>query len=151
MKKTHNITDRKYLEKLVCHFTQQLSDQEVIWLTGPLGIGKSEWVRLSLKHIGYQQTVPSPSFAIHHEYFVKQKKMTHIDLYRVKTEEDLESIGFFDLFLEEKGIIFVEWADRVTMKLDGWVQTFLNFYWDRNQRMVSITSESEKNLQKESE
>ena len=37
----------------------------------------------------------------------------HLDLYRLESEDDLESTGFWDLFSEEKGLILIEWAERL--------------------------------------
>ncbi len=45
-------------------------------------------------------------------------KIHHVDLYRLKGSEDLESTGFWDLFESEEDLIFVEWAELVSK--DQW-------------------------------
>ncbi len=137
---TYDISQIVNLENLVSKFLPQLSSKEIIWLKGPLGIGKSEWVRLSLKKMGYQKQVPSPSFSIQNSYPIGNHFIHHIDLYRIQTEADLESIGFFDLFLEKSASIFVEWADRIQTdgKFLDWNQLFLNFKWSGSKRLVHV-------------
>ena len=58
--------------------------------------------------------VASPSFAIHHRYENTRKDVIdHLDLYRLQDEDDLESTGFWDLFMQTKAIVAIEWADRL--------------------------------------
>ena len=141
MSSTYNIHTIKELEKVVLQFLPQLNSKEVVWLTGPLGIGKSEWVRLALRHLGCPHYAPSPSFSIQNSYIVKNNKIHHIDLYRIESESDLNSIDFFDLFLEKTGCIFVEWADRINIhkKNLDWNQTSVHFEWQEGRRIVHIT------------
>ena len=140
MSYTYSIDTIKELEKVVLQFLPPLNSKEVVWLTGPLGIGKSEWVRLSLKHLGFSNYAPSPSFSIQNSYVVKNNKIHHIDLYRIESEADLNSIDFFDLFLEKTGCIFVEWADRIALqkKFLNWNQLSVHFNWQKGQRIVHI-------------
>jgi tRNA threonylcarbamoyladenosine biosynthesis protein TsaE len=43
--------------------------------------------------------------------------MDHVDLYRLESEEDLESTGFWDLFGQKKGLVVIEWSDRLNQDL----------------------------------
>ena len=135
-----NISTVEDLETVVLKFLPSLNSKEVIWLAGPLGAGKSEWVRRSIKHLGYLQEIPSPSFTIHNSYPIGKHWVHHIDLYRIQNEQELESIDFYDLFLEKTGCVFVEWADRVSIdkKFLNWNQLFLNFKWRNQERYVHI-------------
>ena len=139
--KEYNFSQKKDLMKLAEDFVSDLSSKDVVLMEGPLGIGKSEWVRCCLKALGYEKEVPSPSFAVHHVYHIKERVIDHIDLYRVQKESELESIDFFDLFLRDEGLIFVEWADRLVADIlpKDWNYTSLKFRWRGSCRLVSIS------------
>lgn len=139
--KEHDVSQKEDFIKLAGDFSAGLGSREVVLMEGPLGIGKSEWVRCCLKALGHKKEVSSPSFAIHHVYEVKGRVIDHIDLYRVKKESELESIDFFDLFLRESGLIFIEWADRLSTDLlpKDWNYTYLKFRWDNSKRILRIS------------
>ncbi len=138
---SYNVNSYDQFEKLVSRFSSQWGEKQLILLTGPLGIGKSEWVRLSLRVMGYNQEVPSPTFVLHQIYSWNGYKVDHIDLYRIRKEEELESFGFFELFLQKKGIIFVEWADKLSSSAwpTDWDCTRLDFKWENSKRMLYIS------------
>lgn len=55
----------------------------------------------------------SPTFSLINEYAGSATPIWHVDLYRLESEADIESTGFWDLFREPKGLIFVEWPEKV--------------------------------------
>lgn len=89
-----------------------LSDREILLFEGPLGAGKTQLVRFLLENLGTREAC-SPTFAIHHRYETVRGSVDHLDLYRLEDEDDLESTGFWDLFSIQKGLILIEWADRL--------------------------------------
>ena len=97
----------KELEK---YFT----NKSVIALSGPMGAGKTEFVK-SLAESKGVSGVSSPTFAIHHRYQSENQTLEHLDLYRLKSEDDLESTGFWDLFLEPESLILIEWPERMNL------------------------------------
>lgn len=99
-----------YVEELTGH----LEDRHVLLLSGPLGAGKTQLVRFFVQACGAED-VSSPSFALHNEYVVPGGIIDHVDLYRLEDEQDLESMGFWDLFAKESGYILIEWADRLNI------------------------------------
>lgn len=84
----------------------------VVLLSGPLGAGKTQLVKWFLSGLGVQET-SSPTFAIHQEYSAASGAVDHVDLYRLKSDADLESSGFWDLLTQPQALLFVEWADRL--------------------------------------
>lgn len=139
--KEHDVSRKESLIKLAKDFVFHLGSKEAVLMEGPLGIGKSEWVRSCLKALAYGEEVSSPSFAIHHVYHVKNKVIDHIDLYRINKESDLESIDFYDLFLRDEGLIFIEWADRLSVEIlpKDWSCTYLKFFWRESRRIIDIS------------
>ena len=87
----------------------------LILLDGPMGAGKTQLTRFLLDIMngsGGGDTVTSPSFAIHNHYDTPMGAVEHVDLYRIDNKDDLESTGFWDLFLQD-GIVIIEWSDRL--------------------------------------
>lgn len=107
----------------------RLRGERTIWLLeGEVGSGKTETVKVLASQLGLKE-VASPSFAIHHRYENSQESIDHLDLYRLASADDLESTGFWDLFSEPRGLIVIEWADRLNIKyLPGnWSQFLLKY------------------------
>jgi tRNA threonylcarbamoyladenosine biosynthesis protein TsaE len=85
----------------------------LILLQGPVGVGKTESLKMWSQILGLRQ-VASPSFAIHHCYSNDQDlQIDHVDLYRTETEDDIDSTGFWDLFSADSGWVVVEWPERI--------------------------------------
>lgn len=83
----------------------------VVALVGPLGAGKTEWVRGLAEGLGVDpRAVASPTFVIASEY-PGRRRLAHVDLYRLASEAELEAAGFLDL-LAPGAVVAVEWADR---------------------------------------
>lgn len=83
----------------------------VVALIGPLGAGKTEWVKGLAEGLGVDpRLVASPSFVIASEY-PGRRRLAHVDLYRIESEAELEATGFLDL-LHPGAVVAVEWADR---------------------------------------
>ncbi|MCJ8276511.1 MAG: tRNA (adenosine(37)-N6)-threonylcarbamoyltransferase complex ATPase subunit type 1 TsaE, partial [Bdellovibrionales bacterium] len=74
--------------------------------------GKTELVKELVKALGGQES-SSPTYSLINEYALMGKSAYHVDLYRIESEDDLESVGFWDLFDSDEGLIFIEWASRL--------------------------------------
>ena len=88
----------------------------VVALVGPLGAGKTEFVRGLAAGIGADPgLVASPTFVVATEYPAavgeRLLRVAHVDCYRVESEAELEAAGFLDLLAPDV-IVAVEWADR---------------------------------------
>ncbi len=109
---THVLQSKDETRAWIKSFVNELKRPCVVLLSGPLGAGKTQFVRWFLEELGVNDTA-SPTFAIHHRYAGAKGGVDHVDLYRVKDDADLEGSGFWDLFAQEDGLVFVEWADRL--------------------------------------
>ncbi|OQW37164.1 MAG: hypothetical protein A4E20_05765 [Nitrospira sp. SG-bin2] len=80
-------------------------------LIGALGAGKTAMVRGIAAGLGVPpDSVSSPTFVLVHEYRARLP-LIHIDLYRLRTDADIESIGLSDYFTD-RTVVAIEWADR---------------------------------------
>ncbi|MCL2371954.1 MAG: tRNA (adenosine(37)-N6)-threonylcarbamoyltransferase complex ATPase subunit type 1 TsaE [Defluviitaleaceae bacterium] len=84
---------------------------DVFCLSGGLGAGKTVFTRGLARALGYDGHVTSPTFSLMNEYEGVALKLYHFDLYRLETEEDMESIGYEDYFFGD-GVCLVEWPER---------------------------------------
>ncbi len=101
------------LDQVVSEVQKNIQVPTVILLSGPVGSGKTEFLSHLLKKYGLTQ-IASPTFSLHHSYSSPSgQKFVHADLYRIKSEEDLDSTGFWDLFQDTNSIVLIEWADLV--------------------------------------
>ena len=85
-------------------------------LYGDLGVGKTAFVRGFASVIAPESVVRSPTFALVNEYRAKPLSLFHFDMYRIESEDDLYSIGFYD-YLERRGICLVEWSEKIPYAL----------------------------------
>jgi len=101
-------------------FAQKLKGGEIIALIGELGSGKTMFVQGVAAGLGIKEKITSPTFVLLKEYKTKISnfqspisKLVHIDCYRMKNIEDVESIGIFDYFRRKDIVCLIEWADRI--------------------------------------
>ena len=87
-----------------------------IALYGDLGVGKTACVRGFASAIAPGAIVRSPTFALVNEYRAKPRALFHFDMYRIDSEDDLDSIGFYD-YLDRSGICLVEWSEKIPFAL----------------------------------
>lgn len=91
---------------------ESLKNGDVIALYGELGSGKTRLVKGICKGLGVEDNVNSPTFMIVNEYLShKSGTVFHFDLYRLKSEDDLSSMGFSD-YMNSGSIILIEWPEH---------------------------------------
>ncbi|MEJ2245011.1 MAG: tRNA (adenosine(37)-N6)-threonylcarbamoyltransferase complex ATPase subunit type 1 TsaE [Acidobacteriota bacterium] len=90
----------------------------IVLLRGDLGTGKTTLTRGIARGLGLSDPtlVNSPSFTLVNIY-QGRCPIYHVDLYRLKNERDLYSIGLDD-FLGKDGVTIVEWSERLTYPLN---------------------------------
>ena len=104
-------------EAVAAELASTLRGGECVALYGDLGAGKTQFVRGLVRGLGgNSRTVSSPTFVLLNVYDSGRLKVFHLDAYRVGGADDFESIGFGEL-LEQRGVVVVEWAQRVASLL----------------------------------
>lgn len=114
------ILEEKDLTNWADSIRSLLGKKTILLLVGDVGSGKTTFVGEFLKLIGAQQKSSSPSFALHNEYNFSGGTIDHVDLYRLQSEDDLESTGFWDLFGAPEGLIIIEWAQLLNYSHLPW-------------------------------
>ncbi len=90
---------------------RRLREGEVVALVGELGTGKTTFVKGLARSFFIPEEVLSPSFLLARTYRGK-RVLHHLDLYRVRSVEELWEVGLTALLPPEEGVTAVEWADR---------------------------------------
>lgn len=103
-------------------FAKSLKRGDIVALYGDLGTGKTEFIKGICRYLQVQDLVTSPTFTIMNHYFGELDSnpldIYHLDLYRIKSLEELANIGFADCIYEENSIKLIEWADKAENILD---------------------------------
>src|SRR5271168_758455 len=93
--------------------TELLTPPKLVLLRGDLGAGKTTLVKGIAAGFGAaaEEDVTSPTFTLVHEYRGPRANLYHIDLYRVDTARELETLGLDDL-RSDNSILLIEWGEK---------------------------------------
>jgi tRNA threonylcarbamoyladenosine biosynthesis protein TsaE len=127
----HEITTNSYEETIAegREIAVTLVPPVLVLLKGDLGSGKTTLTKGIISGLGAarEEDVTSPTFNLVHEFRIENHpmpgqnaracKVYHVDLYRIDSFHDLESLGIEDA-LSEKAIVIIEWPERFTFRTD---------------------------------
>jgi tRNA threonylcarbamoyladenosine biosynthesis protein TsaE len=93
--------------------TDLLTPPKLVLLRGDLGAGKTTLVKgiAAAFEAAAEEDVTSPTFTLVHEYRGPRANLYHIDLYRVDTQRELDTLGLDDL-RAESSILLIEWGEK---------------------------------------
>lgn len=126
-------------ESIAEELARQLCGGDCVAIHGELGAGKTQFVRGLVRGLGgNSRAVSSPTFVLLNVYDTGRLSVYHLDAYRVTGADDFEAIGFNEL-LEQRGVVVVEWAERVAgllpqRRIDVSIEAI-----DENRRSIRIT------------
>ena len=90
-----------------------LTPPKLVLLRGDLGAGKTTLVKgiAAAFEAAAEEDVTSPTFTLVHEYRGTRANLYHIDLYRIDTQRELETLGLDDL-RSDNSILLIEWGEK---------------------------------------
>jgi len=91
----------------------ELKPGSVVLLRGDLGAGKTTLVKGIAEgfNAARAEEVTSPTFTLIHEYRGPQVTLYHIDLYRIDTQRELDTLALDDL-MTANSILLIEWGEK---------------------------------------
>jgi tRNA threonylcarbamoyladenosine biosynthesis protein TsaE len=125
-----------------------LAADDVVYLLGELGVGKTVLVRGVARALGYHGPVTSPTFTLMHIYN-SNPIIYHLDFYRLQGS-DLTDLGLED-YLERGGIALIEWPQVGQDSLPRealWLEIGLSHDDYELERRVRISAQGSKYQQK---
>ena len=131
------------LEEFATEFWKKAGSTQVFAFHGQMGAGKTTTIAALAKSKGVAEPVSSPTFSIINEYTYTEggetKSIFHIDLYRLKDEEEIMQSGVEDC-LYSGAICFVEWPEKAPQLFDDKAVHVLINPIDENIREVQLLS-----------
>ena len=100
-------------------FAEHTKNGDLVLLSGKVGAGKTEFARQIIKAKAIKENldieeISSPTFSLIQTYDFQYCKISHIDLYRVNSEEELFELGIPDIF--DSQITLLEWPEILEKK-----------------------------------
>ena len=115
--KSRSYTDTESVGIDLAHeMLENTSIPRFVALYGDLGVGKTAFTRGFTSVIAPSARVKSPTFALVNQYKGEEFSVFHFDMYRITSEDELYSIGFFD-YTESKNICITEWSENIEYAL----------------------------------
>lgn len=88
----------------------------VVSLEGPLGGGKTEFLKGIAKFLKIKPKVFSPTFLIMKSFPCADKffdTLWHLDCYRLKGVREMKELDFPEIMKNPKNLVFVEWGNKI--------------------------------------
>ena len=127
------------LNEITLKITKKISKQDCIFLFGEIGTGKTTSARAIINNFQIQNQqeetqVLSPTFNIVYEYEINNFKIMHYDLYRLKTDKEVQQLNIFDQ--DVNSIKIIEWAEIIKDKPQDRLEIFL--YYNHKEDLRSL-------------
>jgi tRNA threonylcarbamoyladenosine biosynthesis protein TsaE len=128
-------------KELANNILEKLKPGDIIFLYGEMGVGKTTFIKYLIH--GYQKKnklklteVLSPTFNLLNEYQINQLKISHYDLFRLKSTNDIKNLGLFEDTLNS--ITLIEWPQMIQEKPKNLIELIFKYENDHKKRSVKI-------------
>ena len=130
-----------HLNSISAKISKKLEKGDCIFLIGEIGVGKTTFTRHLINNLqkqnGLKETeVLSPTFNLLYEYDIKDLKIMHYDLYRIKKASELDHLGIFSDRLD--AIKVIEWPDLIKTPLKNKLEIYLDYGKNENERNIEF-------------
>ena len=131
----------EHLNQISKTISKKLENGDSIFLIGEIGVGKTTFTRYLINNLqirkGLKETeVLSPTFNLLYEYEIKDLKIMHYDLYRIKKANELDHLGIFSE--NEKTIKIIEWPDLIKTPLRNKLEIYIEYGKKDNERKIEV-------------
>ena len=119
----------------------KLKNKDCIYLIGEIGVGKTTFTRYLINYLQKKEgsnttEVLSPTYNLLYEYDLKKFKIMHYDLYRLKNEKELDTLGIFQE--NENAIKIIEWPSLLKIPISDKLEIHLDYAKHDNERKLRL-------------
>ena len=108
-----SIRSLEELNEVADRFLAYVGNRKIFALYGPMGVGKTTFVKAVCRCLGVEDDVSSPTFAIVNEYVTSGgESLYHFDFYRVNSIEEAMDFGYEEYFYGGCRC-FIEWPEKI--------------------------------------
>jgi len=129
------------LNQISLKIITKIRKEDCILLFGEIGVGKTTLARALINNLQDQNKedeteVLSPTFNIVYEYEIGEFKIMHYDLYRLKTERDIQQLGVFEQSINN--IKVIEWAEIIKDKPGDRLEIYMSHEKEKDMRKIDF-------------
>ena len=131
----------EHLNSLSRKIADKLAENDCIFLIGEIGVGKTTFTRYLINYLQEKRgekitEVLSPTFNLLYEYDLKDIKIMHYDLYRIKEEKELKHLG---IFLDKQDTIkIIEWPQLINIPLSDKLEIHIDYTKNKKEREIKF-------------
>ncbi len=131
----------EHLNSLSRKIADKLAKNDCIFLIGEIGVGKTTFTRYLINYLQEKRgekitEVLSPTFNLLYEYDLKDIKIMHYDLYRLREEKELKHLG---IFLDKQDTIkIIEWPQLINIPLSDKLEIHLDYVKNEKEREIKF-------------
>ena len=129
-------------------FVKNLEPKSIVILKGPIGAGKTSFVKGIGQGLRIKESITSPTFSLSNHYGSGSMYLIHMDLYRINS-----SFSARELFIEEEeeleinnGLLIIEWPELVEPIIEKYWEIEINYASQDGRNFNIYEPESSKNL-----
>ena len=106
-----------------------------------MGVGKTTFIRYLINNLQKENRlkiteVTSPTFNLLNEYKIKDIKINHYDLFRIKNLDEIHNLGLFDNI--SNAITLIEWPQKIKPKPKNLIELNFEYGIDYKKRIVKV-------------
>ena len=128
-------------KELANQISEKVKTGDIVFLYGEMGVGKTTFIRYLINSFQKDNKlklteVPSPTFNLLNEYQIKDIRIYHYDLFRIKSADEIKNLG---LFHEIKNVIvLIEWPQIINEIPKNLIELVFEYKKDHQKRSVQI-------------
>ena len=138
--KKFDITSENNTRAVSEKLSEGLKIGDIVCLFGNIGVGKTTFIKYLINSFQKKNKrstieVPSPTFNILNEYNVKEFKILHFDLYRLRDKSEINNLGIFED--RNNSLILIEWPELIINEISNFIK--LDFKYSNNFKKRSLS------------
>ena len=149
--KKFDITSENNTKVVSEKLSERLIIGDIVCLFGNLGVGKTTFIKYLINFFQKKNKdktieVPSPTFNILNEYKVKEFKILHFDLYRLRNKDEVNNLGIFEN--KNDSLILIEWPEIIVNEISDFIRLDFEYSNNYKKRTLSISLNKNENFKK---